>query len=324
MPDAYTNQAATGFSQTVWSKALIWPYRDENLFDNFASTKSTTEGGTRGKTVTMTYMNDLALATTPIDEIVGPDAVTFTSTTKTFGLLEYANTMKSTALARTTGFVDLDEVLLNEIGQNAAASMDTLAVQALDTSTQVQYANGKAADNLAAGDVLTTKELEIANMELRKRNVPKLGGNYVLVAHPYQVLDLRLEQGARTWSNPRQEGSMGSDELINGYEGNWAGFRIMSSNRGTVKVNASPTGGTAVPVVDHYTAYALGQGGLVKGYSDHPEAPGTTPEIRFGLATDALMRNRPISWYWLGKYDTLRTDAIRKIITAASLANNVS
>lgn len=319
MPDAYTSQASTGFSQNVYSKAIIWPFRDENVFDAIATTRSTTEGGFRGKGVTHTFINDLPLATTPIDEIVGPDAVTFSTSTKTFGLEEYANTMKSTALARTTGFVDLDAALANLIGQNAGASMDVIAATALAGTTNIQRANGRTTNvGVTATDVLTTKELEIAYTELDAANVAKVNGNYWLIAHPYQVHDLRQEVGAGGWREAREQGGNDFTALTNRTVGQWAGFNIVTSNRTPLTLNAG-----AGATVDIFRALALGGDALAKSHSDHPEAPGATPQVRFGLATDALMRNRPVSWYHLVSYDILRDASVRAIYTSSSRATNV-
>lgn len=320
MPDAYTSQTAIGsMAQAVWSKAIQWPYRDQLHFDGIADARSTTESGTRGKTVSFIYPADLALATTAIDEVVGPDAVTFTQATQTVALAEYANTMKSTALARTTGWVALDQILANLIGYNAGASIDTIAVTAavLPTSN-IQRANGRATTGaITSTDVLTTAELQIAATELEKANVPTIGGWYNLYAHPYQVFDLRSATGAGTWRQPKENGSDNASALENHTIGYWEGFRIISANREpmTADVGAGST-------VDVYKALAVGQGYLGKAYSDHPEAPGATPQVRFGLATDALMRNKPISWYHLVGYKALREAAGRQIFTASSRGAN--
>ena len=318
MSDVLTTQSSTGFSQTIWSKAIQWPYRSENHFAAIANKKSTTESGTRGAAVTFTYVNDLALATTPIDEVVGPDSVTFTTSTKTITLAEYANTMRSTALARTTGFVDLEPVLANLVGQNAGASIDTIAANVLVASTNIQRAAGRSTTGaITAADVLTTKELEIAWTEMDALNVPKINGKYVAYAHPYQIFDLRRETGAGGFREPRENGSMGSDNLINNTVGEWAGFTIVSANRTpmTADVGASST-------VDVYKAVLVGADGFAMGYSDHPEAPGAGPQVRFGLPVDALMRNKPISWYALLGFKILRDASVRILYTASSRGAN--
>lgn len=317
MADAIYNQSATGFSQQLWNTAIFWPYREDNVFDAVAVAKSTTYGGTRGKSVTHTFVNDLPLATTPIDEIIGPDSVVPTSSTKTFTLKEYAQTMRTTALARTTGFVDLDSAVVNWIGTNAGQSMDALAATALNASTNIQYANGKSANSgILATDVLTTNELEIAATELRVQSVPKINGFYNLYAHPYQIHDLR--QDAK-WRDARTVGGNDFESLRQRVVGYWADFRIIETTREPFAANVgSPS------TVDVYSAIAIGADALAKSYSDHPEAPGAMPEVRFGLAVDALGRNKPVSWYHLTSYDILRSASVRKINTAASRGANAA
>lgn len=318
MPDVYTTQSSSAISKALWSKAIQFPYRDELHFDQIANAKSITEGGFRGKSVTWTYVNDLALATTPIDEIVGPDAVTYTTSTKTVELAEYANTTKSTALARTTGFVDVDQILVNIVGFNAGASIDSIVATELMTSANIQRANNRANNGaITATDVLTTKELEIAHTEMTAANVPKINGYYNLYVHPYQLFDLRTETGAMGWRQLPEQSGVGSDQLINGTVGEWAGFRVIVANRAPMVANTG-SGGT----VDIYNAIATGADCLVKGYSDHPEAPGSTPEVRFGLAVDALGRNKPVSWYHLVGYEILREQGVRLIKTASSRGAN--
>lgn len=318
MADAYINQAATDLSQVVWSKALQFPLRDELVFDAVATPRSTTESGTRGKSVTVIFPDDLAVATTELNEVTNPDSVTISDTTLNFPLKEQGNTVKTTALARHTGMVPVQDVALNLLGFNAGSSLDTIAATALAASTNVLYQESLANNAaITAAKTLTTKTLEIAKTKLRTRNVGKINSEYWLYAHPYQILDLRLETGAGSWRAPREGGGLNGYELVSGDEGGWAGFRIISTNRDpmTADVGASST-------VDVYSAIAVGQDALCKAYSDAPGAPGPNPQVIFGLPTDPMKRTLPISWYHLVGYKIMRAAAVQKINTAASLGAN--
>lgn len=321
MADVLTSQSSLGtLVQNVWSRAILWPYRDEAVFETVATARSTTESGMRGKGVTHTFINDLPISTTPINEVTGPDAITFTTSTKTFGLEEYATTMTSTLLARATGWIDLDAAMANLIGFNAGATMDTIACATLATTGNIQRANNRATIGaITATDVLTAQELEIAYTQLDALNVPKINGHYVLFAHPYQIHDLRLQTGAGSWRQPQENGSESDAALRARTTGMWAGFQIVSSNRSPLVANSgSPS------TVDTYSAIAVGADALAKSYSDHSEAPGATPKVVFGLPVDSLKRIHPVSWYHLVSYDILRDASVRKIITGASLGANAA
>jgi N4-gp56 family major capsid protein len=245
MADAYVNQAATDFSQLVWSQALLWPLRDELVFDAVATQRSTTEN-MRGKSVTFTFPNDIAVQTADLDEVVNPDAITMTDSTVNIALKEKGATMISTALARATGFVDLDEVLLNLVGFNAGSSLDTIAATALTAGSNKQYQETLANDAaLTSAKTLTTKTLEQAKANLRRNNVGKINGNYWLFLHPNQLLDLRLESGVVSWRQPREQGGLNGYELVNGMEGEWAGFNLITTNREPFTADAG-SGGTVM------------------------------------------------------------------------------
>jgi N4-gp56 family major capsid protein len=318
MADAYTNQAATDFAQLIWSKSLYWPLRDELVFDAVAEKKSTTEGGTRGKSVSFLFPNDLAVATATLDEVITPDSVAMSDTTVNIPLEEKGNVVKTTALARATGAIDVDMAAVNVIAFNAGSSLDTLAATALAASTNVQYQESLANNAaLTTSKTMTTKTLEQAAATFRVRNVPRINGTYWMFMHPYQVLDLRVESGAGGFRYARENSGAGIGELKNGnIEGEWAGWTIVSSNREPFTADVGTPG-----TVDAYSALAVGAQGLAKAYSDAPGF-GEDPNVIFGLPVDAMKRTHPISWYWLGKYKILRSAAVLKVNTAASLGAN--
>jgi N4-gp56 family major capsid protein len=313
--DAYTSTSSLDFDQVMWDRAAYYALRPELYFDSFADVKPTDTTPDVGSSVTFTFNNDLAVATTPLSETVDVDAVAMSDTQITLTPLEYGNAVVTTYRVRATSFMPVDRIAANEIGFNAGISQDTLARNIMQAGTNVRYASTAVSRvTVGAAMVLTAAQVRRAQADLEGANVPTFNGYYAAVIHTDQKYDLRGETGAAAWRDPHTYSQ--PQQIWNGEIGEFEGFRFMSSPRAPVFADAG-VGGT----VDVYGALFFGRQALAKVYSTY-EGRGPYPITIMSPVTDKLKRFQPIGWHWYGAYGVFRQAALRRVETSSSIGAN--
>ena len=143
-----TQTANLNYIQTAYD-LMARPYlRPELFFDQLADVQPTRQDKP-GLTVTFQIQNDLATQTSPISESSDITPVAISSSQISVVLAEYGNAIVTTGKARAGSFVDLDEVVANVLGYNAAVSIDSIARAVVQAGTNVNYSGGAASRALA-------------------------------------------------------------------------------------------------------------------------------------------------------------------------------
>jgi N4-gp56 family major capsid protein len=275
------------------------PLRSRLWFDPVATISSTSQSH-RGASVTFTFAGDLSAAVTPLSEVVDVDAVGLSNSTNNIQMTEYGNAVVTTAKLRGMTHTPVDPIAAERISRNAALTIDTLARTALEATTNLVT---DTAANLSAGD------LRSAYVNLVENNVEPVDGEFYLAfIHPRQALDLRAATAITDWRAPQVYGTDQS-KLYNGEIGAYEGFRVIVTNR----VSTSGSGPTGT-----FNTLFMGSEGLAKAYSSAPGF-GPMPSVVMGEVTDKLRRFQPVGWYWLGGYKVFRNEAVRRVVTRASL-----
>ena len=248
----------------------------------------------------------LGLATTPLteDEDVASEAMSDSQVILT--PKEYGKAVTRTSLAslQSGGKVDLAAVQL--VAQNMSRTKNKLATLALDASTNVITAGGKALADIAGTDVLSGTILNQAYNKLARKSVGTIGSEYVLVAHDDVINDLRQESA---WTDVAKYAS--AVEVLRNEIGMYKGFRVVRNNECTF---ADQTG---AGTVDIYNSYVLGFNALGLAESKTPGMVATGP-------FDKLARFVNLGWYGVFSYGIIDTDAVWKIQTASSVGANAS
>lgn len=205
MADALTGTAA--ISNTVLGaidQYIRAELRHQPTFRNFVDTRPV-QVDRAGSSVKLFTQTDLAVATTPLNELSDPDAVALPNPTSvTLTPNEYGNMSITTIKAKTTSFADVDQMQLNAVAYNQRDTLDTLIRDVMVGGTNVTYSGtGNAATaDVAAGDVLTANDVRIAVTKLRgNAAVGKRGDYYVGLVHPNVSADLRSSTGAGSWQD---------------------------------------------------------------------------------------------------------------------------
>jgi N4-gp56 family major capsid protein len=300
MADAFTGTAQSGLDTAAYDLAVRYAFRANLVFDKMADVKSTRQSH-NGATVTFTKMNDLAPATTPLSETLDIDAVAATDTPVTVTLVEYGNTVVTTALLRGTSFVPFDPTVANRIAYNAAQTIDELAYTPLITSRTNIIDNGALGGNA----VLSAATVRQVYNTLAAANVPKYNGNlYWGVIHPDQSYDLRAETDMGSWRIPQEYDGGMSGGIITGEVGAFEGVKFVE----TTQIAESAGDYQAIFGGRECLAKAISRG---DGYGDSPRTVSTN-------TLDRLQRFNYIGWKHLVGYAVFREESSVQVTTISA------
>jgi N4-gp56 family major capsid protein len=325
MADYYAAETGTGnlsVDQTAFEKLAYFALRDEMYFDQFTEVQAT-NATNPGATVTFTIFQDMAAAITPLGEAEDVTPVALSDSQVSVTLNEYGNATVTTAKLRATSFLPVDPVAANAVGYNAGLSIDTIARNAAQAGTNVIYGSGGASLptsrlTVGADDTLTANDIRKVVAQLRKANVPTLGGSYVSVIHPDVSYDFRSATDAAAWRTPANY--VNPQGIYTGEIGMFEGVRFIESPRGPVFANASDGSGSSGNV-DVYGTLVMGRQALAKGVSLGGEY-GAQPTVVYGTVTDLLKRFRPVGWKHFVGYGVFRQEALRRIESSSSIGAN--
>jgi N4-gp56 family major capsid protein len=325
MADYYAAETGTGnlsVDQTAFEKLAYFALRDEMYFDQFTEVQAT-NATNPGATVTFTIFQDMAAAITPLGEAEDVTPVALSDSQVSVTLNEYGNATVTTAKLRATSFLPVDPVAANAVGYNAGLSIDTIARNAAQAGTNVIYGSGGAdlpTSRLTVGadDTLTANDIRKVVAQLRKANVPTIGGSYVSVIHPDVSYDFRSATDAAAWRTPANY--VNPQGIYTGEIGMFEGVRFIESPRGPVFANASDGSGSSGNV-DVYGTLVMGRQALAKGISLGGEY-GAQPTVVYGTVTDLLKRFRPVGWKHFVGYGVFRQEALRRIESSSSIGAN--
>lgn len=267
-----------------------------------------------GSTVVFNLYQDLAVATSTLNEVVDPDAVAIPQTTNvTVTLNEYGNAALVTRKLRMFSLSDVDPGIADVIAYNMVNSLDQVVRDIVRVGTKVVREQGgvlkpvgvaSATGSVAATDTFKSRDIRAAVAALRKNSVmPRLGNLYVGYIHPDVSYDLRSESAAGGWRTPHEQSAP---------EGIWGGLigeyeSVMWIE--TPRAYSAADGATGATV--HRTC--------VFGKQALAEAVAEEPSVVIGPVVDKLMRFRPIGWYGVLGWAIYRDEAIVRIETSTSL-----
>lgn len=306
--------------ETAYDRAVEYALRDDPTWRSVVDTKPTRQA-MPGDVVTMSFISDMALATTPLNELTDvtppgqapPTRVNIT-------LNEYGNADNHTERLRQLAFVAPDPEIAEVLGRNENDSLDAVIRAIVDAGNFVLYRNSgvlvsSAAGNvtatnnlIVAADVATAKTVTAAVALLRRRKVnPRAAGMYTAMIHPDVVFDLMTEApSANAWILPHAY--VDTQEIYKGEVGTYQGARYISTTRITAANNSVP--------VKVYLTYFIGKQALAEAVGGNGLGE---PRTVIGLQTDLLKRFYPIGWKALIGWAIYRQEAIQILRTTSSL-----
>jgi len=318
---AQADTTLTDLVKTGYDTLINYPLRYEMYFALSAATRKVPMNITNpGTTITETFVTDLAAATATLTEGTDVTPVAPSTSVVSVTLNEYGNTMQSTAKLRGSTFVlpQVDPILANLIGYNAALSYDTLARTALVGGTNVIYPGTLTARN----QVSNTNTMSAA---ITRKTVAKLrGGNargfgdmgvdstaYAGFIHPDVSVDLRSETGVDSWTQPANYSD--ATRRWNGRLGVFEGTMFIETPRAPIFVGA----GSASH--DVYATIFVGREALLVAWSASESA--LAPQTVIGPVVDSLRRFHTVGWYWFGGFALFRQPELFRVETGSSIGN---
>lgn len=309
MVDTFTGTASVFGSphiQTAFDTAVDWFLNDQVFFGTLVDKRPVAQA-MPGQTVTLTIEGQLAVATTPLTELVDVDAVAAPAPRQvSVTVNEYGNAITTTHKLEKTAF---SGSVIQDIGRmvadNGAESLDVIYRTQLDGGTNKLYNHISTGltrtDPVANTGNITAKMGAAAVTQLRGRKaITRDGMNYLAYIHPDVSFDLRNEAGS-AWTAAHTQVDTG--EVYRGEVGTFAGCRYIETPR-CLKVVAAQT---------VYNTYYMGREGLLEATVD-------PLGVRVGPMTDKFGRFRPVGWYAFFGVTRYRENCLELVKTTSSIS----
>ena len=280
--------------QRAYDRYVEFALRSQVLFRSYAD-KRPVQQAMPGYAVTFSLYNDLAAATTPLDELTDVEAAAMDDVdTVSVILKEYGNAVVNTRYSVEHAFADIQPAIANILAYNMADSLDKVVAGVLDSTSQV----------IDAGGAMDGEEIRKAVAKLRGDNViPRNGTLYTTLMHPDVAFDLRNAVGPQTFEDIRKFGGP-ENNILQQVIGVYGGSEVIETPRSPI----SGTGSTAV-----YSTFVLGKQALA-------EATSVEAHSVLGPVVDRLQRFRPLGWHFIGGWNLYRPEAMWKITSTSSIA----
>lgn len=319
---AYTTTSSVDYVQTAYDMLAYFALRPELYFDQVADIKPTNQS-MAGSSVVFNIQNDMALATTSLNESTDITPVALTASQVTLTLNEYGNGTITTAAVRGQSFVSIDEIQANTVGYNAGRSLDELAKIQLQAGTNVNYSAGAtgvtpgARNQITPSDTLRAYDVRYNVAALKRNNVPGYGGYYLAFIHPDVSFDLWQESGNQALIAPHIYSA--PEEVFRGEIGAFAGARFIETPTAPLFADA----GSSTTDTDVYATLFLGRQALAKVWAIK-DGNGPLPVVVMGPITDYLRRFQPLGWKWMGGYGLFRQPSVWRQESASSIGQNAA
>lgn len=322
----------TNFSEPVkalYNAAALQAFTEKGQFWRSATIREVAlgEGATgKGKSAVFDLWSSSAVSTAPLDESADGTATTLSMNQVEVPVDEFGNYVQTTRKLRLTHYGEPEEHAAWNMGQMASDTLDILARGSLDAQTGATWndfaGSSTSINSIVVTDKLTAADIRAAFADLRSKNVPPLdGGYYLCYIHPHVLKDLKDETGDASWTKKELYAGERIEPILDEV-GTFEGFRfVMSTN---CKLDSKAGAGTTTGAVsaDVYSTYFVGQDALGFARSgDVPSIEISEPAIGPG---DAFKRFQVISWYALCGFKALQDDALFKVHSSSSLAENGS
>lgn len=245
----------------------------------------------------------LSPATTPLTDGQDVTPTSLADTKVVFTPVEYGQVVTVTQLASLQSGGTVDLAAAEVVGLSMGNTLDTLAIAALEASTNVLTPSGAAVGSLTVNnDKITKTFLNKLRNKLQRNFVPTFdNGLYAIVLHPDVIADLRDDASAGSWVDIVKSSMPGmalaQDVAV------YQGFLIVADANAVV----------SAATVKGYSCYAFGKNALGRATS-LPE------QIVIAPPTDYLQRLASIGWKTTTAYGILDASSVIKGVVASAFA----
>lgn len=258
------------------------------------------------ESISLPKYEQLALATTPLDEYEDVDSEALSDSKVVITPQEYGKVVTTTKLANLQTGGMADRAAARVVGINAGRTRNKLAILAMDAGTNILYAgDATSVATIDKADTVDGSLMGKAFNKLARKNVPTLaGGDYFMIAHDDVIQDIREQSGANSWIDAHKYAM--PEALLKNEVGMYKGFRVIRDNLCTIVED----GGSDQS--DVYSSYCVGFNALGVAVSQDIEMRATGP-------FDKLGRFVNLGWHGCMNYKVIEQDALVVIKSASSV-----
>ena len=201
-----------------------------------------------GKTVSWRRFASLAAATTPLVEGVTPAGSALSSSEINATVAQYGSFVTLTDMLQAISINDMGQQTVEQLGDQAALTLDTVIRDALTAGTNVAYADAVAnRAAVAAANVIDWNLVKFAATQLANASASRIGQQYVGIIHPFAKHTLTNDN---KWIEAAKYA--GSMPLYSGEIGQIQGVRFIESPLARVYA------GAGAGAIDVYATLVMG------------------------------------------------------------------
>ena len=226
---ALTTASTLSVNKAMYEQVAYLALRPELYFDALATVKASDQGPKRGTSVTFTFNNDLAPATTALTDGTDITPVAMSDSQVTVTPAEYGNAIQLTAKNKATAFYELNPLAADLIGWNAGLSVDQIAATTAVTGNKVVYVGQINRTSLTKSNILVGNNVRAAKAYMKKYHVKGFNGLLKGIMHPDVVYDFTGQTGGTNWSDPHVY--QDTSGIYNGVIGTFQGVQFMEVDR---------------------------------------------------------------------------------------------
>lgn len=313
MANETTTSVMTNLVKTAFDKVVDLQLWSEPMYRKFATHRKT-DLTSPGSSVTWYTHQDIADATSTLNEVTDPSIVTLSNPTSVnVALAEYGNATVSTLRLREFSLSTIDTAQAELVARNMRNSLDSIVGTVLRGGTNVIYSNAGAVDTtgptntVGSGDTFKAALARYTVSKMRARNALEFDdGYFVGLIHPDQSHDLRAETGMAAWRDPHVYAENANQMIWKGEVGVFEGIRWIESPR----VYSATDGTTSARV---YRSLVLGKEALA-------ELVSIEPSVVVSPQTDLFRRLLTIGWYGMAGWGRWREECLQRIETASAIS----
>lgn len=292
----------------AYDKAVEFKRWELPLFKQFFN-KKVVAPTNESNTFVFSLHNNLSVSTTPLSEDTSPSALAVSAPSRvSVTVAEYGAYLVDTVRLEKTSFTAPDEQVVTLLARQQGDTLDKLAVAILDAGTNVKRSAGRASTiTVAAGDNFNSALVRNARTTMdRTLNIPLGGGSeFMTVAHPDALFDLKSESGTNVWASPHIY--QDTQNIYSGEVGSYMGMRFVQSTRSTIQSGAGASG------INVYNSYVIADQAVA-------EVELIPPTTVLGPQVDPLRRFNTIGWKTMWGASLFRSEALLRLESASSFA----
>lgn len=293
--------------KTFYDKNLLRYTKPLLVHDQFGQTRNIPKNG--GKRIEFRRFEQLPKALTPLTEGVTPEGQTMQVNKQEAEIKQYGGYVSLSDQISMTAIDNFVVEATTSIGNQAGSTLDTISREALNSGTNVQYAEGQVSSRaeLTAEMKLTVKAIKKAVRALKVQNTAKINGHYVAIIHTDCVYD--ITEDPRFIEVVKYKAP---ERIFEGEIGTLEGVRFVEATEAKKFVSAGAGG------IDVYSTLLLGANAYATTNIEGNGLQTIVKSLGSGGTSDPLNQRSTVGWKAMKVTEILSQQYMVRIETAST------